>query len=407
MRSGTSAWKWSAAQFNEQTANYSFNPCNATFTNNPCNRGLSDVGNWLSGTAFITIPGQSLGVAYNAEAFNNFRTSASEHRVDNYDYTGGSTVYNADDGTVNNRGVDTLPQVIGLPTAVILHNEDANSNPINDYVYGCYQDIGNNTLRTLEISDDELVVSFNNTWGPTLADGDDTITDGSSVPNTHQDSFDAQRNTYADWIPSRPAINARVPITVNDASINSIEEVEQAIAANDQVYYSYYFDNMSFDRSNVGVKSTVKSHYFGFFPTKFYYGENLARAHVLTCKGYLDDTVRRLLIDDQYRSKIHAEVWNANEERCVMGSAPKVGTGISPIFFPIENAPAGGPALGYELSYWNIDWLKSNESCPSTGFESGRVVIGIQNPATSPPGLLYTFEQNSNNIIGNWRAMQR
>jgi len=132
---GTNTWRWSDAAG-------SFRAC----PNNPCDRGLSDVPNVLSGTAFITMPGESGGLAYNAEALINFRTGEYEHRVENY------------------------PPVNTARDAVILHHESASSpvdgtSPWGDYVYGF----------TGENRADERVISFNNTWGPTLADGDDYL----------------------------------------------------------------------------------------------------------------------------------------------------------------------------------------------------------------------------------------
>jgi hypothetical protein len=47
-------------------------------------KGATDVPNVLSGTAFVTVPGSSHGLSYNAEAFSNFRTATNPHRIDNY-----------------------------------------------------------------------------------------------------------------------------------------------------------------------------------------------------------------------------------------------------------------------------------------------------------------------------------
>jgi hypothetical protein len=454
MRSGTSAWKWADAEpENTRNPNGTFNICNAGGTNNPCNRGLSDVGNWLSGTAFITIPGQSHGISYNAQAFNNFRTADFSHRVDNYVYSGGVTSYTNDFGGLTNNanlvglrssvpdaigtpaissdGSPVLAVTIKTPTAVILHHENALESAVYPYIYGCYIDVDPSHKNTPypgvteEIYDDEIVISFNNTWGPTLADGDDNIDttqnllvptelSGYNSPNpiipftgatAFQDKWDAFRNGYATF----NGVGGDIRLS---SYTNSTSEVENAISESGQVYYSYYFDNMPFDQSGRGGKSTLKSHYFGFFPTKFYYGESLQRAKSLTCQDYRDRTIERLLFD--IRNNLLTEVWNTNEDRCLKTSSPgEERYEISPVFEVITTSvPTNTPTVGYELSYWNIDWLKESVGgCQSDArFDSGRAVSAVL-PATSGdfyPGLLFTFDQDTNNsFISHWRAMQR
>ncbi len=351
---GTSAWKWSDA------AN-GFRAC--TGNNHPCNQGLLDVGNVLSGTAFVTVPGQTHGLAYNAEAFNDFRTDSFGHRIDNY----------IEDGYGN-------AIVVGEPTAVILHHDSADSqvfgpSPLGDYVYGC---IGSN-----ESYEDELMISFNNTWGPTLADGDDTSGDNLL------DAWDNIRLPYVD-----------API-INMAEINSISEVEAAIAAAGQVYYSYYFNNMGFDMSKSGGKATLNSNYFGFFPTKYYYAENrvaiLNPSIVRDCDGLLTYAVTQLV---RMAKPITVEVWDTNENNCTTSSA-----NISP-----ARPTTVAKVLGQELNFWDIDWLKAgfnNSAC--AGFKSGRVVVALRSQAANDayPGLLYTFESGSDASVSHWRAMQR
>jgi len=450
IRSGTSAWKWADAEPEDtrypddtlKNPNGTFNVCNAAGTNNPCNRGLSDVGNWLSGTAFITIPGQSHGISYNAQAFNNFRTANFAHRVDNYVYSGGVTRYTNDfSGLTNNGNLvglrSSVLDVIGAagissvatnsnpvlvvsakqPTAVILHHENALESAEYPYIYGCYIDSRTDDYIpypgvTRENYDDEIVISFNNTWGPTLADGDDNIDtnqnplvptelSGSNDPTAFLDKWDGFRANYGTIY----AADVRL-----SSSTNSIFEIENAISESGQVYYSYYFDNMPFDQSSNGGKSTLKSHYFGFFPTKFYYGESLIQAKTLTCQGYRDRAIERLLFN--IRNNLHTEVWNTNEDRCLKTTAASENFEVSPVYEIPATAPATGPSVGYELSYWNIDWLKETVGgCQSDAkFDSGRVVSAVL-PATSGdfyPGLLFTFDQDTkNSFISHWRAMQR
>jgi len=95
---GTNAWMWADTDNN--------------WTND---RRLSDVPNVLTGTAFVTLPGDSYGIAYNAEALVNFRTNGNTHRIDNY-----------------------KPKNVAV-NSVILHYESASNadgtTPKGDYVY--------------------------------------------------------------------------------------------------------------------------------------------------------------------------------------------------------------------------------------------------------------------------------
>jgi len=452
-RRGTSAWKWSDA------ANARFTVCANPNTIHPCNQGLLDVGNWLSGTAFVTIPGQTHGLAYNAAAFANFRTANAFHRIDNYVGTGvyvptpaatNSARVNASAGglgqscSINNTtacdgatpgGIGDLNPIGGVllaengadgtgaatgtfPTAVILHHESASSSPVSggvdgpspagDYVYGCPDGSAN---PATENYDDELVISFNNTWGPTLADGDDTDNgdpvDTLENPNTADffgvlntatsspnDLWDSNRRNYNTVAP-RPT-NRR---PINSPEDNSIAEVEWAIAAAGQVYESYYFHNMGFDASRNGGKATLQSHFFGFFPTKYFYGEDLGRAlggsGVATCQQYIDRVVGQLV---RMAKPVAVQVWDINENNCTT-----TGSDIS----PARPNPVS-KVLGQELTFWNVDWLKAGFNNPAcAGFRSGRTVMALQEWPAGPnryPGLIYTFEIGSDSALSHWRS---
>ncbi len=349
---GTSAWKWSDA------AN-GFRTC--TGNNHPCDQGLLDVGNWLSGTAFVTIAGQTNGLAYNADVFTNFRTANFSHRIDNYVRTGVAGAANVTAGT---------------PSAVILHHESADSqvggpSPYGDYVYGC--------IGMGEPYDDELVISFNNTWGPTLADGDDTT--GNAL-----DGWDTARLNYIDSPP------------INVSEENSVDEVETAIEAAGQVYYSYYFHNKPFDVSKLGSKATLHSHFFAYFPTKFYYGESLLRARLATtktCQDYINLTVIELL---KRGKPLNIEVWDTEENNCTRSSG-----NISP-----ARPDTVAKVLGHELNIFNVDWLKAGFNNPAcSAFKSGRTVVQLLGNIVEEPGLMYTFEIGSDGALSQWRAMQR
>lgn len=120
---------------------------------------LSDVPNVLTGKMYIMDTLQGSGVAYNATAIANFRTNTPVgfHRVENY---------------VN--AVTNIP--INGQTGVILVSENSAVNNatlrtdgnLDDYTYSYYEDGQRGTPGGIY----ESMVSANNTWGPTLADGD-------------------------------------------------------------------------------------------------------------------------------------------------------------------------------------------------------------------------------------------
>lgn len=111
---------------------------------------LADVPNVLSGKAYI-----GAGMAYNATAFADFRTNDAtvSHRVENY---------LAADGTV-------------IDSAVIVTSENAFVNDLaaDDYTYHYDED----RTRGTDGGHYEAMVSANNSWGPTLADGDSYLAD--------------------------------------------------------------------------------------------------------------------------------------------------------------------------------------------------------------------------------------
>jgi len=425
---GTNAWRWSdAAGDGTNNPLNRFRSCIPVGTNNPCDRGLGDVLNVLSGTAFITLPGQVSGVAYNAEALIDFRTGANAHRLENYDRR----------NTLGGLGNANLaPQ-----NAVILHHESAGSpangfTPFGDYVYGCCG-VGE------ENRDDEAVISYNNTWGPTLADGDDylptSIVGGApdrsvipglpfpagSVANTPgpgDDAFDALRR------PPYGPVTTVVP-TWAQPFRNSISEVEMAIrnasvGQNDvftlllrgvdnvrgQVFSSYYSDNDRFDKSPGGQSGSgdLNSSFLGFFPTKFFYAENsvLVRALNQTHQNYINLSVIRML---QMAKPIAVEVWDSTERPCTCTN-----TKISP-----ARTESCDRALGQEVNTWDIDWLKqsfTDGGCPT--YRNGRTVITLgTNGSPTPlltravgdgyPGLLYTFDITNTGNLAHWRSMQK
>ncbi len=377
---GTSVWAWGDAGGVFGGASFA------------SDQGLADVPNVLSGTGFIALP--SLGptaVAYNAEAFTNFRTplnctggEAGNHRVEGYVR---AAKYNASWTTGN--GACTTAQQDG---AVILYNEDAFAEGFGAglntaYLYRCAPSAPENLY--------EQRVSANNTWGPTLADGDDYFTAG-RVVGAGNDDWDK----YGD-----PG--------------NSIAEVEEAIRAGGQVFHSVYFDSSWFDkfssRMSKPTSTNLKSYYFVHFPTKFFYGEDGVSNTAALCGGnnlsaYLQRVVDNLL---KMAKPVNLAVWDTLEN-----TPTSSGCVTSPCL------PKVNPAnLGFELNFFSVGFFKqiaglsrgANDSrATSDNFQMGRVVLesGSNNPltdwGTSWPMLGYTFEmQDSTSNIGQWRAMQR
>jgi len=411
---GTNAWRWSDA------AN-GFRSCTGG-ANNPCDRGLSDVPNALSGTAFIVMPGQSSGLSYNAEALLDFRTTNFPHRIDNYagTWATGATTLNSP----NN--------------AVILHHENSNQPTEGPSPWGDY------TYTATDTRDDECVVRFNNTWGPTLADGDDYLPTSlpvipavpsvipglpgvaGSVPNvgvvngtnvTGNDAWDERRRFYGIVGAGTLGVNYN-----GGAANNSITEVEMAIRSAQlsqrtifnggaglspigQIFTSFYFDTTGTTDSARNVSLPLQSLFLGYFPTKFYYSETL-----LGCGTAAYPTQR--IVDSLRRPKpITIEVWNTDEVSCDC-----ITGGISPSFV---TSSACNRVLGYELNIWDIDWLKgafTDGNCP--GYRNGRTVVRLDTASLRPgeqpnvpngfPGLLYTFEMSSvGTTLAGWRSMQK
>jgi len=412
---GTNTWRWSDAQ-------NGFRTCPAE----QCDRGLSDVPSILSGTAFITMPGQVSGLAYNAEALIDFRTGGYPHRINNY------------------------PPFVAARNAVILHEESAarpanGTSPFGDYIYGCCN------AATDENRGDEAVISFNNTWGPTLADGDDylptDINTGSvslipglpglagSIANTQfafpivdargDDAFDRIRRNellYGNsgafitntWEPYHNSIS-EVEMAIRNASVGQNDAfVNLPNALRGQMFTSYYFDNDTFDKSTQTGGGNLNSTFLGFFPTKFFYREVITSGTgYLTFRGapnaqqYINDSVVYMLRN--LSKPINVSVWDINEHPCTCTNAA-----ISP-----ARSESCDRALGHELNVWDIDWLKqsfTDANCPN--YRAGRTEVWLRTvTSASPldqvgvsdgyPGLLYTFEMTNTGNLAHWRPMQK
>jgi hypothetical protein len=388
-------------------------------------RTASDVPNALSGSAFITPIGKSHGLAYNAEAIVNFRTDNFTHRIDNY--TG---------------LVGAVPR-----SGVILHNENA-AAPTGQYayVYG-YKESGGYYNNAFESR-----ISFNNTWGPTLADGDDynPISDEYSrlsfLRIVSENVFDGNGGDDSFDHPSGFNVN------------NSLAEVEEAIRKSTlypspvdsfttpnassprQLFTGVYFDNAVFDKACQGNKregntscsnATLQSWYAAFFPTKFFYAEDAnlwigddipacegtnATDKLLGDKGYLEAAVIHALAVSK---PFNIQVWDITEQTPVESSVVCVN---SPCIQP-ESAMTSEFPMGHELSVFNIKSMKDKfgKTGDHQSWDVGRVSLQV-NPAANVcrslapqapncistfPGLLYTFDIGSDGYFSHWRAMER
>lgn len=449
---GTSAWAWSDA------AN--------GFENN---RGLSDVPNALTGTAFITIPGVGHGLAYNASALVNFRTATYQpddksrvlhvvsddgktvtytenysncaagsatfypihgvHRIDNYRRILTATVTHDHPNQYytsgNTKTLRTDYCSDSEDRAVILHHDDGASpalanSPAGDYVYAF-----------VDNRSDEARISFNNTWGPTLSDGDDYDMTGLRPVVGNDDDFDGTLGVHGLGVS------------------NSIAEVEEAIRLGlsknrvyqpgSQIFTSYYMADDLFDKSCEGngtqfnglpsnakgfcpdiplvrsqpeevSRSILSSYYLAFFPTKFFYGEDSGLYATNNFEYYRDAAIFKLL---GLAKSVNLEVWDIFER---IGRGTVQGSScVSPATSCTQEGPAGR-VFGYELNFLSIHDLKNfvGGDLVKT-FSSGRVVIGFidNNPNNDPryevswPGLMYTFEWDGALNLAHWRPMQR
>jgi len=429
---GTSLWAWTVHNNYpaNDAANSLANPNGVSFMPLlPGTWNAGDVPNALGGTAFVTlIPGQKTGVSYNAESIVNFRTSLHAHRVDNYPNDSG----------------------------VIMHTEDASANTSNfTYVYG-YNEGGAQWNHSAPIPAgtsnlQEGRISFNNTWGPTLADGDD------------YNSPDAEVTTLSE-------LRAVIPggaLLSNDswdfrlAGPNSIAEVEEAIrkaslrdsgsgtasgtvyvgplqpTSSGQTFTGFYFDNSTFDKACDGNKRTPASQcsnsrlqtwYFAYAPTKFFYGEDAnywglatlgtqndirfnAAGKLLGQRGYLQGAVEQVLAMPKHYA---VELWDIFENTtsgCV--TSPCVS---DPRFSVYE-----------ELSVFSIanikDKLITEGASSSIGsWDMGRLLLAVSEddnvcsafgiPGRDPcertfPTFIYNFDIDTDMGLAHWRPMQR
>lgn len=426
---GTHLWSWTHA----------YEQWNGDF-------GAYDVPNVLSGTAFITVPGSHHGLAYNAEAFVDFRTGVTDHRIDNYRILNGNTVgtvpAGAPDGS-DNRAVIIHDENGARVSGVNVSGAAQGTSPWGDYVYG-WPYVGEVCKGGIpDDRKDEAMVSFNNTWGPTLADGDDYDLSNLRWTVGVDDSINFGID---DWDRYMSALVFGGKL---NEDINSVAEVEEAIRAGGQTFSSFYFDSMgrqnlatnpsSFDGGVTaifdaacqgngressggqafasGMCSTmpITSWYYSFFPTKFFYGQQ--SNYYLTCPQGLSSYIRAAVTDLVSRAKpIGVAVWDIleNTPTPLVPECPQ-----SPC--PVLVEETGNIALAQEVTFFPIGYLKgvySSSALASNDYSKGRVVItpinnnpflNGGNPIATPdwPFLNYTFEMDDEMALSHWRSMHR
>ncbi|MCP4698323.1 MAG: PKD domain-containing protein [Gammaproteobacteria bacterium] len=345
---GTNAWRWSDAA-NGFAADL----------------GLSDFPNAVSGTVLISTADNAVYLAYNAEALQNFRTNAAPvlpatatHRINNY--------------TRNTASAFPHPAASAVTqndnNAVILnHGSSARSD--EQYTYRFTDFIGDGGTANYEQR-----ISYINTWGATLADGDDYDLTGLRTMNpSGEDDYDELAG-----------------IT------NSIAEVEEAIRAKGQNFSSYYFDGDVYDQTapdGNGVNTAaVTSWFVDFFPTKIYATALTGFSSASRLQDYIDQQIPRHI----NRAKVlRARVCDVGENCAGMTMDNSV---------IIE--------LRQDLSAVDIASLKTNFAGANER-RSGIVMLepdaNANNPLNFPmesfPGLMYTLEAGSNSSLKYWRPL--
>lgn len=403
---GVTAWSWSDAanQFAKD-------------------KGLSDVPNMLSGTAFVTLPGSSHGLSYNAESLVNFRTGMTAHRIDNYrmNHNKKDEIY----VSLDDDGTRATSEKTRANRAVIVHDEDVNGKgiadpykPYGDYVFRfeSFRSIPSSREDRL----DESRMSFQNTWGPTLADGDDYLLAGlrPTYDTPDMDDFDA------DW-----RLNP-----FGYGVTNSIAEVEEAVRKDGQSFIGFYFDNGALPQAGAGLTSQ----YFAYFPTKVFWSELYDEYNQTSFAGYLQEAVQWLLT----KSKgYHLELWDHQEREacrksttsasvspfqpgasgCTVTTSPSFGCQAPDT--PVVTTAQCEVDLGFELNFFDINDVKSRFPSSKEGgfdldaeFQIGRVVFEPyeeyndtyqDNLRQSWPALMYGFEWSGDGHLAHWRSLHR
>lgn len=324
--------------------------------------------------------------------FRDFRTAVNPHRIDNY---------------------------LRDPEVILVDGPASAED--GDYIYR-FNDIQPIALHPTF----ERGVSFNNTWGPTLADGDDyalsaasplnfTVTDAVVGRVTGTTTAISEIQLGGDNILDLAAFRAGLVAGADfwdDAyganELNSIAEVELALDSNMQTFTSQFFDNQG-----IGSSAGLRSMYVAHFPTKFFRGETrLDLDPSIGFTQYIKEASNYLLSDEVDKA-YNVEVWDIDENSScgeIVDSSTSPATVIQlecAIYMP------------QELQLLDIAQLKAVQDVSALGFEQGQVVLSpIESDLTSTnqatflssyPGVMYTFNYSFTNTLelDHWVPMIR
>ncbi|MCP4696075.1 MAG: hypothetical protein GY862_04400 [Gammaproteobacteria bacterium] len=262
-----------------------------------------------------------------------------------------------------------------LDTAVILHNEDS-AIADDQYVYRFDDVAGDGGVF-------EQRVSYNNIWGPTLADGDDYNLQTRAVDLLGiTDDYDLRY-----------------------INVNSVAEVEEAIRADGQIYSSHFFHNDRFDKTGAGGNegdlantSVLNSILLALFPTKFYSAEQ-GKVTADTLREYINIKVNYLV----NTTKLVTCNFCDNFGTCFGDDTPESGVGI-PVT-PVYITSLARKLLIFDIPFFfkGLDRSGRFEIMPFASYNNPQSF-----PLQSWPMLFYTFEVSAEgNILGHWRNMWR
>jgi hypothetical protein len=349
--------------------------------------------------------------------------------------------------------------------AVIVHDENGiasgagAASPGGDYIYW---------FDTPENACDEQSIAFNNTWGPTLADGDDYEMDGdflnitavtgsgffelppNNVGNVNVNGEKGRLRTTAPVINGVPASLGSNPVDDFDlywtntpaggthsagagigsaGFVNSVAEVDEAIRAAGDSFTAYYMDALAgdtFDKSGFTTGGLI-TQFLSFFPTKFFYFEIQPNGKIVGCapassfttlNAFVADAVARMM---SVPKGVNAQLWGIKEQLASVTSNAEC---ISPATDPACFTTTTGIALPFEVGVMGVDFMTR----PLGGdlnppWDKGKVVIDLVGDGVNPgyigkgagspgwAGLMYAFEWDTNNfplgILTHWRSMQR
>jgi hypothetical protein len=332
-----------------------------------------------------------------------------------------------------------------------MHDENGvgagGASPRGDYVYW---------WTTPETRCEEQSIAFNNTWGPTLADGDDYEMDGDfmsvgavsgELPPQETGAVNANGEKGAlRWTTLFPPallpnLTGSNPFDdVDDTwtyeayagpfvTRNSVAEVDEAIRAAGDSFSTYYMDALAgdiFDKSGLATDGLI-TQFLSYFPTKFFYFEDLPNRDLGICRAtgtnfstleaFVTNRVGAMMAVPK---GVNVQIWDIKERELNVVDRPEC---ISPATDPSCFTTTRGVALPFEVGIMGIDFLTRALGGPlEAPWDKGRVVFDLldngnaylsRGSGVGPwAGLMYAFEWDKDNqfpfrIFTHWRSMQR